>query len=445
MKAISQSPPRSLSLSCCAPRPEGIRGAEFPGVMCNRDARLGVSLLEVLISIFVILVGLLGVVALIPIGHHSMLQATKADRAAACGRAALREIRVRRMLDSTRWRWGATQLPWNPGAGFLPRVVEQTAPPQPDVDPDRLDNRVSYCIDPLYIARNSQGSGASFQVAADVRKFPYLSVDEWTNDPDWLPFLDYPAAGEQIWMPRVTVLPPGTSTNNATVQQAVFDRIVRWQDDKLFSDFDDRERRPEAVTGLDGIQFDGNYSWMATIVPIPGVADSSPNIQRTSLLTSVPVFVAANKRIFEVSVVVFYKRDFSSPADRNIEKPSERLAVASILSGGDIQLKVPTTTSASYLDVKKDDWLMLCGWDVDGTRNVHKWYRIVAVGEEVDIDNTDPSNPWWIRNVTLAGPDWNPAWCVNLDGGSPPFDDAQAVLVDNVAGVYTEVMQWDRP
>jgi hypothetical protein len=61
------------------------------------------TLLEVLISMSVLLLGLLGVAALIPIGKVALSETNKADRAGACGRAALRDVRVRGMLDTSNW------------------------------------------------------------------------------------------------------------------------------------------------------------------------------------------------------------------------------------------------------------------------------------------------------------------------------------------------------
>ena len=47
------------------------------------------SLLEVLAAIGVLSIGLLGLAALLPIGRYTIGEATKADRAGQCGRAAL--------------------------------------------------------------------------------------------------------------------------------------------------------------------------------------------------------------------------------------------------------------------------------------------------------------------------------------------------------------------
>src|SRR5579859_1448276 len=64
----------------------------------KRSRHRGISLLEVLISIFILLVGLLGVGALIPIGRLEVGQADKFDRAGTLGRAAFREMKIRAML-----------------------------------------------------------------------------------------------------------------------------------------------------------------------------------------------------------------------------------------------------------------------------------------------------------------------------------------------------------
>lgn len=65
--------------------------------------RLGLSLLEVMISMLVLTIGLLGIAALISLGRVAIVETGKADRSAACGHAALNEIKIRRMLDYNFW------------------------------------------------------------------------------------------------------------------------------------------------------------------------------------------------------------------------------------------------------------------------------------------------------------------------------------------------------
>jgi len=69
-----------------------------PQSLIPNPSRRGISLMEVLISVFILSIGLLGVAAMIPIGKLAMIETSKSDRTGACGRAALREVKVRRML-----------------------------------------------------------------------------------------------------------------------------------------------------------------------------------------------------------------------------------------------------------------------------------------------------------------------------------------------------------
>jgi hypothetical protein len=74
-----------------------------PFILHPSSFRLGVSLMEVLISVFVLSVGMLGLAALLPVGSLTILETIKADHAGDCGRAALRDVKIRRMVDPLFW------------------------------------------------------------------------------------------------------------------------------------------------------------------------------------------------------------------------------------------------------------------------------------------------------------------------------------------------------
>ncbi len=59
--------------------------------------------MEVLISMGVLLVGLVGIAAMIPAGRHEILAGAKADNATAVGRAAFRDLKVRGYLNPRNW------------------------------------------------------------------------------------------------------------------------------------------------------------------------------------------------------------------------------------------------------------------------------------------------------------------------------------------------------
>ena len=61
-------------------------------ILGGRRGRLGITLTEVLISLGLMTLGLLGVLALFPVGSFYMLQAEVADRGSAIGRAVMSDI-----------------------------------------------------------------------------------------------------------------------------------------------------------------------------------------------------------------------------------------------------------------------------------------------------------------------------------------------------------------
>ncbi len=83
------------------------------------DSRRGISLLEVLISILVLSVGLLGTLSLVPLGHHDIVEASKMDRGGTLGRLAFRDIIIRGYLRPDMWcdQNGGTTMLWKDSSG----------------------------------------------------------------------------------------------------------------------------------------------------------------------------------------------------------------------------------------------------------------------------------------------------------------------------------------
>ncbi|WP_347242780.1 prepilin-type N-terminal cleavage/methylation domain-containing protein [Thermogutta sp.] len=378
--------------------------------------RGGFSLLEVLIAMFILTVGMLGIAAVVVIGNMSAMRALIADRTAVVGRNALSEVRVRDWLDPVRW------------------VTVQGSPVVSSRD-QPLPVGESFCIDPLYIAQINNGQGAvPNALSPDLARFPY-------NPP-----------GTAVSMQRITVNIAANPNAPANVQAIlmnpqIWKRIVVSEDDLVFDP--SRLSRPRLLFRTDTgaavplpplpgdtgsgnplyADYQGMYSWMITVVP------------------QVPRIPSGTQK-YLVSAVVFRDRNFLWRDDPTVEVPGERVATANFLGGGDLRLSIPASRvkdaaqADEYLRVPEGQYLLLAGRALVSSnppvmQNVFLWYRVVASGDLVN------QNQNYFREVTVAGPDWNIAWCVqtnnDTDGDGVPVE-TQAVLCTNVYGVYTEVI-----
>lgn len=421
--------------------------------------------MEVLISIFVLSVGLLGVAAVIPVAGHEILEATKADRSAACGQAALHDIRVRGTLDPDDWRdvngdpLGEREPDWPP-----PDAYQST---------DRgYKFGESYALDPLFIADHLKGAGVNTSHYTD---FPYNPTNPGSP---WLGV---------TWtrMQRVTWNRVASFAQTPELNSALTGLMFKWHDDPLFNLPPDERERPQQAMIMDTgaanplkADFDGHYSWLVTATPSPEHIDftADPDGDGTYVAYSFP----ENSPLYTVSVAVFYKRDMSLPGDYSGtgimagETPAERQVplrfLGDGLGGGDVLLRAasdpgdPTTwLPANYLDIKENEWLLVSGYynrdcyyqNPDSGPDyyqapysnvgVHKWYRIVATGDIVvedrngnlvldageDTNGNSALDPPY-REVTLAGPDWNvAAWGSNVVVG----------LFNGIVGVYSTTME----
>ena len=72
-------------------------------VLSSPRYRRGVTLLEVLISVFILIIGMLSVAALLPVAAHQMNVAQKLDRGASLGQAAFHDLKVRGDLNPQSW------------------------------------------------------------------------------------------------------------------------------------------------------------------------------------------------------------------------------------------------------------------------------------------------------------------------------------------------------
>jgi len=454
-------------------------------------------LIEVLISIGVITVGLLGVAAMLPVGRYHIQEIEKLQQSAACGRASLAEVDLRNMAALcepatvtqpgqpapaemgrfVRWDVAANQHAVYPWAAF-------TGPPQnawyveglrdwaPLTPMPPYPAPCSVMLDPIgyakmgpereyfpYVASSLRPDGSSNPASATL----HLLTN--TNCPH---YVRLPRVTFRMSAPQWVSNPPNPPVPAPFFPMpfALADRLFTWPDDVAIPVSGDMMERPQqmflcsdgqghalpgnvpsGVLPLYG-QCQGDYSWMVMITPDPAER----------------FYPAAQQKHLSISIVVFHKRDLATTA---AAPPSERTVCANMVGegfrGGEV--KLTTAIDPAYLEVKPGQYLLLCG--VDNQRiPIYQWYRVVAVDPDIepDINPNSPGPPRWRRLVMLSGPDWltpptggpyGNHWCdkqrdpnnanafiaapFDLDGDGKPAD-AVAVLADGVIGVFTQTI-----
>jgi len=318
-----------------------------------------------------------------------MMVAAKADRGAACARAAMRDMVVRGMLNP---------VDKQGYQNWLALPIDFRAPGMADAP---------VAIDPIGAARGLP--------------LPFPASDCFSSPNTIQMYRANLASGLYVGnQPQPMSLPLAT-------------RLFRWRDDLQFDMPAERTERPrQQFIGSDGYAWtsvlpadlqtyqtadpEGAYSWMATVMPDLSESGLGPLHRR-----------------YVVSTVVFYNRDLTLQRELSCAViPSGVPGVQP--GGGDFTLSVPLATDEAtrtkLMELKQGDWILLRGMK-PGPPVVYafKWYRVAALGEFVP---SSPLYPAGSRLVTLAGPDWDTSFTT------------EAGLFDRVVGVYTQTVEVDR-
>lgn len=449
----------------------------------TKSARAGITLMEVLISIFVLSVGLLGLMSLLPISAYYLQDANKNDRASTLGRSALRDLQVRGDLDPRRWR----DVGGNPVLQIFtyihPITGVATEAPAFMVDPNNVEpHRPPFVIDPLAVA-----DPGNVQLQ---------------QSPGWCP--TSPISGLPVSPPvirRLTLAgmrPPPTGAgftpppNDARwpVAYSRAERIFGGQDDQVYTLPENATLRPrflgnwgvgpDGAWGASGADDNGNgVTDDASEAGWPGTDDTlqkNPVREYTYLVTVSPtldapvddtagptgmIWLPFTSGAMTASVVVFQNRDFAVMGPTQADPPAERMVLVDLpLSDRITVAQLRTNGAANYLNVRRNDWIMLTAWVVDPTylpnqrRPILNWYRVVHAA--ADVTPLPPAGGPYQRLVTLEGPDWPVTTSlVNADppnsffdptpGNSVPGITVYATIFKGAIGVYEHSIMLDDP
>ena len=435
----------------------------------NRRQRRGVSLIEVTFAIGVVTVGLLGVIALMPLAAHHARQGDITDRAAVLGQSMVEEIDMRGYRRPDMWlAWSpkpsARQFtPFRPGPGLANwQVYDYTTNayiPSNSLFGDIPGNPGAYhgnmvqafCIDPRFLNANIPDLlGSSLPSTLGTPRasfFPYYPPTHPSTIGASIPR-----------MTRITLKASPVGNNPLSFAQAnqIFvsgdDLAVEFpKDENVYSytwgfnegkdggwgvaDFDD-----DGANGIDDYgeagwtgaddeinnrTAKGEFSWMATL---------APKLDLTQATRS--------REEYTLSVVVFHNRDPLMVMDDKNEKVAN---VASFVSGGYgggvVILEAPDPAEDEHIlgDVRRNNWVMLAADSIAGP--IFRWYRVSSADtDQVRGASTMPFNGGgtvWRRQITLEGPDWT----------RPEWQDAtrvfytQATLVSGVVAVYEKTIR----
>ncbi len=405
--------------------------------------RRGISLLEVLISMFVLLFGLMGVAAVFPVGNHYAGKGEQYDRGAALADQAFADLKARGMLNPWAWLYAEPVTSGAQGGTLASSVHYHVIHPIYAPSPGSFNARASttaatgpghaFVLDPIGVAEAYNATpkilGAyTFPFGQDGHPWRY----NVSSDPRGLNGSKWPIR-------RISV--PSTNPDLPTMTAAVAETITRLRDD-MSNETPEQDDRPGILRfaadnkgtpndPTDDIPlargYAGSYSWIATIVPTaaPKVVGGGIDYPTLSFQPSNSEYSSA---LFDVSVAVFNKReDVPSAA-------SERTITAEWIADRELVVFEGTSelVDAAVLDIRQSNWMLLAGVQPNG-KLLLKWYKIQYIDDETTDQPVDAGTMPG-RTLSLEGPDWPTDTSLNL----------QAIFMPGVIGVSTQSLAMER-
>jgi hypothetical protein len=458
----------------------------------------GLSILEVLVSIGILVLGLLGVVALIPIAAQKLRQGIALDDATAVARAGLTDLQARGGNNVQKWLRYQPGLFRDPPAANPPLVTSMSnlwgVQTGNSLNANTFVNpNWAFCIDPLLYEEMILQDGTS----RDAAFFPYqpnggaLSSNEvrlgqlrgnfgrmlrvtlnW-GQIDWRqrnaffpnqalvpsdPLLFNVGMANSMCVSKDDLLlsAPGEEPNGLTASQS---EAPASQFDVNMQDWDTTPFANHVKRNSDS-----RMSWFATMVPLPGL-------------------VADGSRYYTLSVAVVERRDLVVDATRRdlIESTteafqqveSERTAAVRFigggLNGGEVELvsHIPPSNALESAKafknlsrIREGNWILISGPGPDDpstnpgsfpndpndrTGHIFYWYRVGTIEAEPALaSNPTSGSPEVVRRATLRGPDW-PAGVtyVPITTAAPiqPYAYGEAIIMSNIVNVFEQTVE----
>ena len=381
-----------------------------------RRNRAGISLLEIMISIGIVGIGLLGVAALIPLAHYKAAEGVREERKALFGKRAFREfvargfhrpgtnVSVPGTTPTAYWMWD-----------FQGRWFDVYQGKEFQLTPQ------AYCFDPHGVAaappNDARRWGFPVKRAGvpDSLLSPRVTVcgyrpHDFPNFSD--PYLlSFPAAEEIFRLRDDVIVEPPENIDDIAYLSYLTESVGS-------------NSPPIASKRATG----GSFSWMATLVP-------ELNSALDPAQPGIVVPYLTNR--YQLSIVVFNQRDLSGLyAEETVAQIDTQ---NSLLSGPAKEILIeqvapfisPTPTleeerSVGVRNIRQGDWIALVQRLLPPQfPYTHlQWYQVQST-DELDTEYATR------RQLSLSGPDWNPN----------PLQPIYAVYVRNVVSVYQKSIE----
>ncbi len=388
--------------------------------------RSGLSIIEVLTSVVVAMIGVFGVMILIPFAVKQAQSGLDSDAAVLLGRNAYSQFEIAGFRSPSNW------------AVFLGSGLERRYSPFENWDADGDGTAESppmppgvLSIDPLGISESDLIQGHPIGKAYVKSVFPYKRLELGSPYPP-----DLQISPANLWAPTGSTM--ADSNLDGAVDEAgraMARRVFRASDDLVFGESVDELLGPEQFfdqggTGVLRRQSVGRLSWSAIVVPF------KPD--RTS--------TKSRRWSYKMYILVYKNRNTQAndPDGRMVTaklEPTRNVGVQSPVTNIYFEPGVyvePTTTASG---VVRDDWVMLINRnktvEVGFDRQI-AFYRVVDVANGIGVPNKADLST--LSSMTLDGPDFNFGTPAITSPGSV-IGETFAIHLKDVVGVYERTFE----
>ena len=359
----------------------------------KQSIRRAVTLVEVIFAIGVILIGLLGLLSILPLAGNRSQDSISLSTGPQVANRVLAELKSNRFLSKG-------QLITMTGVNLS------------------VDSNVSFCIDPIFVSDPLTVKPARVtNVGYFSGNFPFYDA---RHDPSKDPISTRPPS-TGVGQPRMNRV--GINDSIGVVPGTVARVFSENRDDLINTRPDDRSVPVRLSAGeiqplSTGLEYgkripSGEFSWIVTVNPLRGGVYASVAVvvmrNRTMELDFPPLKNTIGERLASVT----YAQGFRGGA------------------GGIVHLEANQKTESNLVP---GDWVMLS--KKENGQEKHHWYRVVGLDGEPEIERGI-----WRHRVLLDGPDWSFGY--NTDGSvdSNIVDNTFATLVSGVVCVTETVLK----